>query len=80
MTSDWIGFATGVAGCYHIGKHYEYEAWRGVQHLSSMTRAIGGRSQFAQQSPCVILEHCAQQLGVATAVQHDRCETLLTMQ
>ncbi|KAK9794364.1 hypothetical protein WJX73_006808 [Symbiochloris irregularis] len=56
----------GVGGCYNIGKHYEYEAWRGVQHLSSMTRAIGGHSQFAQQSPCVILEHCARQLGASS--------------
>lgn len=44
---------------YDIAKHYEYEAARGVQHLSTMARAIGGRARFASQSPAVILARAA---------------------
>lgn len=30
----------GMAGVYDIAKHYEYEAGRGVQELSTMKRAV----------------------------------------
>ncbi len=48
-----------MAGVYDITKHYEYEAARGVQHLSTMERAIGGAARFASQSPAAILVRAA---------------------
>lgn len=50
----------GMAGVYNIAKHYEYEAGRGVQYLSTMERAIGGLHSFASQSPAVVLASAAQ--------------------
>lgn len=52
-----------MAGCYDIAKHYRFEGERGVAHMSSMTRAVGGPAKYSSQSPSVILAHCAQQLG-----------------
>ncbi|BDA51015.1 probable isoprenylcysteine alpha-carbonyl methylesterase I at N-terminal half [Coccomyxa sp. Obi] len=49
----------GMAGVYDIAKHYEYEAGRGVQYLSTMERAIGGVPCFASQSPAAILARAA---------------------
>jgi prenylcysteine alpha-carboxyl methylesterase len=48
-----------MAGVYDIGKHYEYEAARGVQYLSTMERAMGGAARFASQSPAAILARAA---------------------
>ena len=45
---------------YDIAKHYEYEAARGVQYLSTMERAIGGVPCFASQSPAAILARAAK--------------------
>ena len=53
----------GMAGCYDIAKHYQFEMDRGVEYLSSMTRAIGGPHKYTSQSPSVILAHCSEQLG-----------------
>jgi hypothetical protein len=50
-----------MAGVYDIAKHYEYEAARGVQYLSTMERAIGGFSQFGAQSPAAILACAARE-------------------
>ena len=50
-----------MAGVYDIGKHYEYEAARGVQYLSTMARAVGGAACFASQSPAAILARTAAQ-------------------
>lgn len=36
---------------YDIARHYEYEKGRGVAFLSTMERAIGGKSFFEDQSP-----------------------------
>ncbi|CAL8466146.1 g5682 [Coccomyxa elongata] len=49
----------GMAGVYDIAKHYQYEAARGVHHLSTMERAIGGAARFASQSPAAILARAA---------------------
>ncbi|EIE21216.1 alpha/beta-hydrolase [Coccomyxa subellipsoidea C-169] len=49
----------GMAGVYDIGKHYQYEAARGVHFLSTMARAIGGAARFASQSPAAILARAA---------------------
>ena len=50
---------SGMAGVYDIGKHYQYEAARGVHFLSTMARAIGGAARFASQSPAAILARAA---------------------
>lgn len=52
-----------MAGAYDIGQHYEYEKNRGVAFLSTMSRAAGGASAFACQSPAVILQQSAQELA-----------------
>ncbi len=49
-----------MVGVYDIAKHYEYEASRGVQYLSTMERAIGGLPSFASQSPAIILARAAR--------------------
>jgi hypothetical protein len=49
-----------MAGVYDIGKHYEHETMRGVQYLSTMARAMGGRSCFESQSPACILARALQ--------------------
>ncbi len=49
-----------MAGVYDIAQHLQYEAGRGVRYLSTMERALGGESQFASQSPSVILAHAAE--------------------
>lgn len=45
----------GMAGVYHIPRHFEYEKARGVHRLSTMERAIGGREKFNANSPTVLL-------------------------
>lgn len=49
----------GMAGCYDIGLHYDYEVGRGVAYLSTMARAMGGSQGFDPQSPAVILNSIA---------------------
>jgi hypothetical protein len=44
---------------YDIAQHLQYETGRGVRYLSTMERALEGESQFASQSPSVILAHAA---------------------
>ena len=59
---DASGFpfaAAGMAGVYDIETHLQYEAGRGVQYLSTMERAMGGRERFAAQSPAAILASAA---------------------
>ncbi|KAK9804327.1 hypothetical protein WJX72_007043 [[Myrmecia] bisecta] len=50
----------GMAAVYDIAKHYEFEDGRGVAELSTMKRALGGRQQFALQSPAVILSRALE--------------------
>ena len=52
-------FASGAAGVYDIGMHYQYEDGRGVAELSTMKRAMGGFPKFASQSPAIILNAAA---------------------
>ena len=59
-----------MAGVYDIDTHYQYEAGRGVQYLSTMERAMGGREGFAAQSPTAILSRAApQSVGAARCCQ-----------
>lgn len=45
----------GMAGVYDVGVHYQFETWRGVQNLSTMEVAMGGKAQFAALSPALHL-------------------------
>lgn len=54
-----VSIPAGMAGVYDIETHLHYEAGRGVQYLSTMERAMGGRERFAAQSPTVILARAA---------------------
>ena len=49
----------GMAGVYDVALHYEYETWRGVQNLSTMEEAMGGKPCFAGLSPALQLPHVA---------------------
>jgi acetyl esterase/lipase len=46
----------GMAGVYDIARHFEYEKSRKVHHLSTMERAIGGTTNFADNSPALLLQ------------------------
>jgi len=47
--------AAGLAGVYHIGDHYEHEAWRGVEDVSTMGKAMYGAEFFDRFSPSHIV-------------------------
>lgn len=45
----------GLAGVYNISDHYEFEYGRGVEDISTMTRAMYGPELFERFSPSVIV-------------------------
>ncbi|XP_076444667.1 uncharacterized protein LOC143282784 [Babylonia areolata] len=45
----------GLAGVYHIGDHYQFETWRGIEHMSGMMPAMYGPEHFERFSPSTIL-------------------------
>ena len=45
----------GLAGVYHVGLHYAYETQRGVQSISTMEAAMGGKECFDEHSPSLQL-------------------------
>lgn len=53
----------GMAGVYHIHRHFEYEKARGVHRLSTMERAVGGRKKFDANSPTVLLRRATLVAG-----------------
>lgn len=55
-----------MCGVYDIATHYEYERGRGVNELSSMKGAMGGRDKFAEQSPTCILSNPANSNGFSS--------------
>jgi hypothetical protein len=50
----------GLAGCYQVEEHYEFEANRGVAEISTMKPAMGGPVGFAAQSPTVVAQRVAR--------------------
>jgi acetyl esterase/lipase len=62
----------GMAGVYHIARHYEYEQKRNVHHLSTMKRAIGGTEKFNIHSPTLLLQN-----STSWNLSDARCESLL---
>ncbi|KAK2171877.1 hypothetical protein NP493_1016g01004 [Ridgeia piscesae] len=47
----------GLAGVYHIGDHYEFESARGVEDISSMSRAMYGPENFDRFSPVYVVQN-----------------------
>ncbi|XP_052772871.1 uncharacterized protein LOC128219796 [Mya arenaria] len=48
----------GIAGVYHIGDHFQHESSRGVEDVSTMTRAMRGNANFDRYSPtCIARQH-----------------------
>ena len=45
----------GMAGVYHVRRHYAYETKRGVQSISTMEAAMGGQACFDEHSPSLQL-------------------------
>jgi hypothetical protein len=55
-----------MAGVYNICRHFEYEAKRGVERLSTMQRAMGGEEYMPAKSPCALVARAvAKQRGPA---------------
>jgi acetyl esterase/lipase len=53
----------GLAGVYDVQRHYLYETQRGVNAISTMEAAMGGRHAFAALSPSVTLRAAAADLA-----------------
>lgn len=45
----------GLAGVYHVQRHFAYETQRGVQSISTMEAAMQGQASFDEQSPSLQL-------------------------
>lgn len=46
-----LRLVVGLGGVYDIGSHFLHEAWRGVEHISGMARAMHGEEQWHHYSP-----------------------------
>lgn len=51
----------GISGPYDISRHFEYEASKGLEQLSPMQAACGGKQQFERNSPTVALQKLLSQ-------------------
>ena len=58
----------GLAGVYHIGDHYEFETWRGVEDVSTMCKAMYGPEHFDRFSPLHIVNSLPENTRYAAAV------------
>ena len=56
----------GIGGPYHIMDHYHHEAWRGVEDLSPMWKAMLGLENFDRFSPTFTV----QKLNTADAAKY----------
>lgn len=51
-----IIFVIRLAGVYNIGSHLEHETYRGVEKISAMARAMGGKQEsFKKNSPITVI-------------------------
>jgi len=50
----------GIAGVYDIAAHYQHEAMRGIEDVSTMARAMYGPKRFDRFSPTLIIENLPQ--------------------
>jgi len=50
----------GISGVYDIAAHYQHEAVRGVEDVSTMARAMYGPKRFDRFSPTLIIENLPQ--------------------
>lgn len=51
-----------MSGIFCIHSHFMFEAGRGVERLSPMERAMGGKAEFARHSPLKLLEGGAEEV------------------
>jgi len=66
----------GLAGVYDLAKHFDFEANRQVEELSTMKRAAGGVEGFPSCSPAVILAHTLRAVMTkASPHKHRRTKT-----
>jgi hypothetical protein len=49
----------GLAGVYHVGQHFRFEAARDLSLISTMRHAVGGEVSFDDQSPAVLAQRAA---------------------
>jgi len=47
----------GLAGVYNVAAHYEHQAMRGIEDVSTMARAMYGPKRFSRFSPTLIVEN-----------------------
>ncbi|KAF9585765.1 hypothetical protein BGW38_000850 [Lunasporangiospora selenospora] len=58
------------SGVYDISEHLEHEVMRGLEHISAMSRVMGGSAlNFGKNSPTVIVQELLKLLGSANAFQ-----------
>ncbi|XP_015219813.1 uncharacterized protein [Lepisosteus oculatus] len=50
----------GLSGVYHIKDHYLHEIWRGVEHVSTMHKAMGELENFDHYSPTLFIKALAE--------------------
>ena len=53
---------------YHIGEHYEYEAWRCVEDISTMAKAMYGPEHFDRFSPTHIIPNLPKNTRSVTLI------------
>lgn len=63
----------GISGVYDIVKHHDYEANRGVEEISPMTAAAGGKNLLPQSSPTLVLEELPESTKVFVRDCLPRC-------
>ena len=51
----------GISGPYDIARHFEFEASRGLEQLSPMQPACGGKDRFERNSPTLTLQKLLSQ-------------------
>uniref|UniRef100_A0A7S3G557 BD-FAE-like domain-containing protein n=1 Tax=Palpitomonas bilix TaxID=652834 RepID=A0A7S3G557_9EUKA len=62
----------GICGVYHLAEHELHEQARGVDSVSPMRFAAGGRNNFSKYSPTVILEMAKRKGDTSTDAKEKR--------
>ncbi|XP_014873617.1 isoprenylcysteine alpha-carbonyl methylesterase ICME-like isoform X2 [Poecilia latipinna] len=60
-TASSIRGVIGLSGIYNIVEYYEHEQKRGIEYLSSMTRAMNGEENFPYYSPVHIVKKLSKE-------------------
>lgn len=67
----------GLAGVYNISDHFEFEYGRGVEDISTMTRAMYGPELFERFSPSVIVGNLPRETRFVWRINNCNFQTWL---